>query len=80
VHGGHHRLQVRPGRHLGHDATEPGVFVHRGRHLVGEQLHPTRVVEAHHADTRLVARGLDPQDDHALRSRRIVYASAPLGR
>ena len=63
VHGRNHRLQVRPGGHLGHDAAEARVLVDRRGDLVGEQLHPARVVERDDADAGLVAGGLDPQDD-----------------
>ena len=37
---GHHRLEVGPAGHLGHDAAEPGVLVHAGRDRVGQQRVP----------------------------------------
>ena len=55
--GRHHRLQVRPRRHLGHDAAEPGVLLDRGGDRVGEQ-----GVAADDADAGLVAGGLDAED------------------
>ena len=81
MHGWNHRLQVRPRGHLGHDAAEPRVLVDRRRDLVGEQLHPARVVDRDDADSGLVAGGLDTQHDRARHrgSLRIVWASAPLG-
>ena len=63
VHGRDHRLQVRPGGHLGDHAAEAGVLVDRGGDLVGEQLHPPALVDGDDADAGLVARGLDAEHD-----------------
>ncbi len=79
---GHHRLEVRTARHLGHHAAEPRVLLHAAGDRVGEQ---GRAPDD--ADPRLVARGLDAEHQrlvahHAGTSasrnrRRITRASAP---
>ena len=60
VHRRDHRLQVRPGGHLGHHPAEPGVLLDAGGDLVGQQLPAT-----HDAHPRLVAGGLDANDQRA---------------
>ena len=52
--GRHHRLEVRPAGHLGHDAAEARVLLDAAGDRVGEQ-----GVAAHDADAGLVAGGLD---------------------
>jgi hypothetical protein len=73
VHRRHHRLQVRAARDLRHHAAEPGVFVHTGRHRVGEQ-----GVPAHDADTRLVAGRLDAEDQRLHQSSRSMTSASVL--
>jgi hypothetical protein len=77
--GRDHRVEVGAGRHLRHDAAEAGVLLDAGGHLVGQQLR-RGAVGPDDPDPRLVARGLDAQHDHVRASRRMVCASAPLGR
>ena len=76
---GDHRFQVRPAGHLGDHAAEPGVLVHRRRHLVGEQF-----PAADDADAGLIAGRLDAEYQrgvslHRSRSLRITIASMPDG-
>ena len=54
----HHRLQVGTRCHLWHHSAEPHVLLHGGGDLVGQQLGA-----AHDADSGLVARRLDSQDE-----------------
>ena len=61
----HHRLEVRPGGDLGHDAAEAGVLLDAGGDRVGEQ-----GVAAHDADTGLVAGGLDAEHQGLVRHAR----------
>ena len=53
-----HRLEVGPAGDLRHDAAEPGVLLDAARHGVGEER-----VAADDADTGLVARRLDAEDE-----------------
>ena len=62
---GHHRLEVRPARHLGHDAAEPRVLVDAARDGVDEQ-----GLAAHDADAGLVARRLDAEHQRLVTHRR----------
>ena len=57
-HRGHHRLQVRPARDLGHDPAESGVLVDAGRDGVGQQC-----VAPDQAHAGLVAGCLDPEHE-----------------
>jgi hypothetical protein len=69
--GRHHRLEVRPGRHLRHHPSEAGVLVHARRDRVREQ-----GAAADQTDAGLVARGLDAEYQRAHR-RSMTTASEP---
>ena len=70
--GRHHRLEMGPAGHLGHDAAEPRVLVDRAGDCVDEQ--PT---VADQTDPGLVARGLDAEYERHDRIRLMISASAP---
>src|SRR5215469_1246274 len=60
VHRRHHRFEVRPAGHLGHDSPEPSVLIDAGGNGVSEQL-----TAAHEPDARLVAGRLDAENERS---------------
>ncbi len=62
---GHHRLQVRPARDLGHHAAEACMLLDAARDRIGQQ-----GVAAHDANARLVAGRLDAQHQRPVGRRR----------
>ena len=86
-HGRDDGLQMCAGGDFGDHSPISGMLIDTGGHLIGQQCGRTVGIPPDDSHTCFVTGTLDTQDDHGrppsggadLCSRRIVYASAPLG-